>query len=99
MKFIKKSTLCIIVLFFRIGGEICNVTFCIIVLDEEFGMALLSKLQWYKISHSIIISTVFIPLAAQGTYQSHFRWALIKTLISGFFSLKLVIFDKKINIK
>ena len=32
--------------------------------------------------------TVFIPLAAQGAYQSHFRWALIKTLISQFFSLK-----------
>ena len=41
--------------------------------------------------------TVFVPLAAQGTYQSHFRWALIKTLISQFFSLKLVIFEKKIN--
>ena len=26
--------------------------------------------------------TVFVPLAAQGAYQSHFRWALIKTLIS-----------------
>ena len=26
--------------------------------------------------------TVFVPLAAQGSYQSHFRWALIKTLIS-----------------
>ena len=39
--------------------------------------------------------TVFIPLAAQGAYQSHFRWALIKTLISWFFSLKLVIFEKK----
>ena len=39
--------------------------------------------------------TVFVPLAAQGAYQSHFRWALIKTLISRFFSLKLVIFEKK----
>ena len=38
--------------------------------------------------------TVFVPLAAQGAYQSHFRWALIKTLISQFFSLKLVIFEK-----
>ena len=35
--------------------------------------------------------TVFVPLAAEGAYQSHFRWALIKTLISRFFSLKLVI--------
>ena len=25
--------------------------------------------------------TVFIPLAAQAAYQSHFRWALIKTLL------------------
>ena len=41
--------------------------------------------------------TVFIPLATQGANQSHFRWALIKTLISRFFSLKLVIFEKKIN--
>ena len=41
--------------------------------------------------------TVFVPLAAQGNYQSHFRWALIKTLISRFLSLKLVIFEKKIN--
>ena len=40
-------------------------------------------------------STIFIPLATQGPYQSHFRWALIKTLISQFFSLKLVIFEKK----
>ena len=40
--------------------------------------------------------TVFVPLAAQGTYQSHFRRALIKTLISQFFSLKLVIFEKKL---
>ena len=39
--------------------------------------------------------TVFIPLAAQGAYQSHFRWALIKTLVSRFFSLKLVIFLEK----
>ena len=39
--------------------------------------------------------TVFVPLAAQGAYQSHFRWALIKTLISWFFSLKLVTFEKK----
>ena len=46
----------------------------------------------------IIIITVFVPLAAQGAYQSHFRWALyIKILISRFFSLKLVIFEKKIN--
>ena len=42
-------------------------------------------------------STVFVPLAAQGAYQSLFRWALIKTLISWFFSLKWVIFEKKIN--
>ena len=43
--------------------------------------------------------TVFIPLAAQGAYQSHFRWALIKTLIFQFFSLKLVIFEKKTQLK
>ena len=30
--------------------------------------------------------TVFVPLAAQGAYQSYFRWTLIKTLISWFFS-------------
>ena len=43
------------------------------------------------------LSTVFIPLVAQGAYQSHFRWALIITLISRFFSLKLhvVIFEEK----
>ena len=41
------------------------------------------------------IDTVFTPLATQGAYQSHFRWAHIKTLISRFFSLKLVIFEKK----
>ena len=41
------------------------------------------------------LCTVFVPLAAQGAYQSQFRWALIKTLISPFFSLKLVIFEKK----
>ena len=44
---------------------------------------------------SYYICTVFVPLAAQGAYQNHFRWALIKTLISWFFSLKLVIFEKK----
>ena len=44
---------------------------------------------------SLFTSTVFVPLATQGAYQSHFRWELIKTLISRFFSLKLVIFDKK----
>ena len=32
--------------------------------------------------HNISV-TVFVPLAAQGAYLlSHFRWALIKTLIS-----------------
>ena len=41
------------------------------------------------------VNTVFVPLAAQGAYQSHFRWALIKTLISQFFPLKLVILEKK----
>ena len=40
-------------------------------------------------------TTVFIPLATQGAYQSQIIWALIKTLISRFFSLKLVIFEKK----
>ena len=44
-----------------------------------------------------ITITVFIPLATQGAYQSHFRWGLIKTLISRFFSLKLAIFEKKID--
>ena len=39
--------------------------------------------------------TAFVPLAAQGAYQSHFKWALIKTLISWFFSSKLVIFEEK----
>ena len=39
--------------------------------------------------------TAFVPLTAQGAYQSQFRWALIKTLISRFFSLKLVTFEKK----
>ena len=47
--------------------------------------------------HNSTSPTVFVPLAAQGAYQSHYRWALIKTLISWFFSLKLVIFEKKIN--
>ena len=42
-------------------------------------------------------TTLFIPSAAQGAYQSHFRWVLIKTLISRFFSLKLAIFEKKIS--
>ena len=28
-----------------------------------------------------VLSTVFIPLAAQGAYKTHFGWALIKTLI------------------
>ena len=42
-------------------------------------------------------TTVFVPLATQGGYQSHFRWALIKTLIYWFFSLELVIFEKNIN--
>ena len=41
--------------------------------------------------------TVFVPLAAQGAYQSHLRWAHIKIVISQFFSLKLVIFETKIN--
>ena len=43
----------------------------------------------------IYVCTVFVPLAAQVAYQSHFRWTLVKTLISRFFSLKLVIFEKK----
>ena len=50
-----------------------------------------------KVEYYILCNTLFVPLAAQGAYQSHFRWALIKTLISRFFSLKLVIFEKKIN--
>ena len=41
------------------------------------------------------IITVFLPLAARGDFQSHFRWALIKTFISQFFSLKQVIFEEK----
>ena len=54
------------------------------------------------IKHSLHIArfahrwhTVFVPLAAQGAYQSHLRWALANTLISRFFSLKSVIFEKK----
>ena len=50
-----------------------------------------------SLMYTLKLSTIFAPLAAQGPYQSHFRWALIKTLISRFFSLKLVIFEKKIN--
>ena len=52
-----------------------------------------------KVGKNIIFQNktlpVFIPLAAQGAYESHFRWALIEILISPFFSLKLVIFEKK----
>ena len=37
---------------------------------------------------------LFVPIPAQGAYQSHFMWVLIKTLISRFFSL-IVIFETK----
>ena len=36
-------------------------------------------------------------ISRQGVYQSHFRWVRIKTVIFRFFSLNLVIFEKKIN--
>ena len=52
--------------------------------------------QFFFLGHIVTMRyTIFIPLAAQGAYQSHFRWALIKTLISQFFSLTLGIFEKK----
>ena len=36
-----------------------------------------------------------VGIPAQGAYQSHFRWALIKIFISRFASLKYVIFEEK----
>ena len=33
---------------------------------------------------TIVLKGVLIPIPAQGAYQSHFKWALIKTLISWF---------------
>ena len=61
-----------------------------------FSINLISiKIFFFQVQHLKLNVTIFFPLAAQGAYQSHFRWALIKTLISWFISLKLVIFEKK----
>ena len=67
----------------------------IIIVLKQFFVATLTKVLATKRRQI----TVFVPLAAQGAYQSHFRWVLIKTLIYRFFPLKLVIFKKKINRK
>ena len=59
--------------------------------DGELGLETNCNISTYALC--VACSTVFIPLAAQGVYQSRFRWVLIRTLISRFFSLKLVIFE------
>ena len=51
------------------------------IKKKTLGKKTLSSAQ-QGVKGVLTLITVFVPLAAQGAYQSHFSWALIKTLIS-----------------